>query len=65
MHMRAPASVAAGDELPVGTQVGEVGETGSASGCHLHFELWTALGWYSGGEPIDPRPQLDGWAERG
>ncbi len=65
MHMRTPASVATGDELPAGTRVGEVGETGRASGCHLHFELWTAPGWYSGGKPIDPRPQLDGWAGRG
>lgn len=58
MHMRAPARVAQGDEVAVGEQVGEVGETGRATGCHLHFELWTAPGWYTGGKAIDPLPLL-------
>ena len=29
--------------------------------CHLHFEIWTAPGWYSGGAPIDPLPTLRSW----
>ena len=35
-----------------------VGDTGDATACHLHFEIWTAPGWYEGGSPIDPLPYL-------
>jgi murein DD-endopeptidase MepM/ murein hydrolase activator NlpD len=35
-----------------------VGQTGRASTCHLHFELWTAPGWYEGGEAVDPEQLL-------
>ncbi|MBA2347620.1 MAG: M23 family metallopeptidase [Solirubrobacterales bacterium] len=62
MHMLKKSPLSVGDELQPGTPVGQVGETGRASGCHLHFELWTAPGWYEGGEPIDPLPQLRAWA---
>ena len=58
MHMRLPAVVKQGQRVEAGQQIGEVGETGRASGCHLHFELWTAPGWYEGGEAIDPLPFL-------
>jgi hypothetical protein len=30
-------------------------------GCHLHFEQWTSPGWYDGGRPIDPLPDLKRW----
>jgi len=61
MHLLEPASVGKGDRVDAGDVIGSVGETGRATGCHLHFELWTAPGWYSGGEAIDPLPSLRRW----
>ena len=58
MHLRGPARVDAGDRVEPGDRIGVVGQTGRASTCHLHFELWTAPGWYEGGEPVDPEPLL-------
>ena len=60
MHMRRPATLRKGDRVEAGDPVGEVGDTGAATACHLHFELWTAPGWYSGGQAIDPLPFLKG-----
>jgi murein DD-endopeptidase MepM/ murein hydrolase activator NlpD len=62
MHMARPTGLRRGDAVRAGQPVGEVGDTGRASGCHLHFELWTAPGWYEGGEAIDPLPELERWA---
>jgi murein DD-endopeptidase MepM/ murein hydrolase activator NlpD len=62
MHLRAAAQVSEGQVVEVGQPLGEVGETGRASGCHLHFELWSAPGWYRGGQAVDPLPELQRWA---
>jgi murein DD-endopeptidase MepM/ murein hydrolase activator NlpD len=62
LHMLEPASVGKGDQVNAGQPIGRVGESGNAVGCHLHFEIWTAPGRFTGGRAIDPRPDLDRWA---
>ena len=57
MHLAEPASVAVGQTVSAGQSVGLVGDTGNASGCHLHFELWEGA-YYGGGAPVDPMPYL-------
>jgi murein DD-endopeptidase MepM/ murein hydrolase activator NlpD len=61
MHLRSPALVDAGDRVRTGQLIGYVGRTGDATACHLHFEMWTAPGWYHGGNPFDPLPSLMAW----
>jgi hypothetical protein len=61
MHMRDPALVDKGDKVVTGQVIGYVGETGRAHGCHLHFELWKAPGWYTGGSPVNPLSALRAW----
>jgi murein DD-endopeptidase MepM/ murein hydrolase activator NlpD len=60
-HLRHPSKLSVGDRVETGEKVGNVGDTGDAVGCHLHFEIWTSPGWYTGGHPIDPEPFLRAW----
>jgi murein DD-endopeptidase MepM/ murein hydrolase activator NlpD len=60
-HLRSRAIVRPGQRVSAGDPIGVVGETGDATTCHLHFELWTAPGWYAGGQPIDPLATLKAW----
>jgi murein DD-endopeptidase MepM/ murein hydrolase activator NlpD len=53
MHLIKPAAVSPGQVISAGQKVGYVGQTGDATGCHLHFEFWRGI-WYGGGHPVDP-----------
>ena len=61
MHLREPSALKKGDTVRTGQTIGFVGRTGDASACHLHFEEWSAPGWYTGGHAIDPLPDLKAW----
>jgi murein DD-endopeptidase MepM/ murein hydrolase activator NlpD len=56
-HLAMRASVVKGQIVQPGQQLGIVGQTGDATACHLHFELWLGK-WYRGGHPVDPMPYL-------
>ena len=53
-HLQKPATVAKGQQVTTGQQVGNVGETGNASGCHLHFEIWVGAGLVHGRQADRP-----------
>jgi murein DD-endopeptidase MepM/ murein hydrolase activator NlpD len=56
-HLASRAMVSKGQVVQPGQQIGIVGQTGDATACHLHFELWLGK-WYRGGHPVDPMPYL-------
>ena len=60
-HLTSSSPFNRGDRVHTGQQIGTVGQSGNARGCHLHFELWSGPGWYSGGAPFDPLPHLKAW----
>ena len=60
-HLATRASVSKGQVVMPGQQIGIVGQTGDATACHLHFELWLGK-WYRGGHPTNPLPYLQSYA---
>ncbi len=63
MHMPRRSHLREGEWVRAGEAIGRVGCTGSCTGPHLHFELWTPH-WYAGGNPYDPLPSLKRWDRR-
>jgi murein DD-endopeptidase MepM/ murein hydrolase activator NlpD len=57
MHMTELTALRVGSTVSAGQVVGYVGDSGNASGCHLHFELWEGE-YYGGGAAVDPIPFL-------
>jgi murein DD-endopeptidase MepM/ murein hydrolase activator NlpD len=61
-HLLSPSPLEEGDRVRTGQRIGQVGATGNATGCHLHFEVWSGPGWYEGGEPLPAvRRLLKSW----
>jgi murein DD-endopeptidase MepM/ murein hydrolase activator NlpD len=61
MHMRKKGRPPEGARVHAGEQVGIESDSGRATGCHLHFEIWTKPGWYQGGSPRPPTKALKRW----
>ncbi len=61
MHMEERGRPAEGSRVHTGDVIGYESDTGRASGCHLHFELWSAPGWYEGGHVLNPTRPLKKW----
>jgi murein DD-endopeptidase MepM/ murein hydrolase activator NlpD len=65
MHMQKRGRPGNGERVRTGERIGYESDTGNASGCHLHFEMWTKPGWYEGGHAVSPTRALkkwDGWS---
>jgi murein DD-endopeptidase MepM/ murein hydrolase activator NlpD len=65
-HMVRRSPLRQGTRVHTGDVIGNVGQTGDATACHLHFEIWSAPGWYEGGHPMPSVGKLlrrwDAWS---
>ena len=64
MHLRGSTfnnfGIQEGGWVSTRQQIGEEGQSGNASGCHLHFELWVGR-WFDGGYVYDSEPAVRKW----
>ena len=56
-HLRS-IDVTDGQVVGAGEHIGEAGDLGNATGCHLHFEVHLHNGTIYGPDNIDPTPWL-------
>lgn len=61
MHLKRAGRPKVGERVKTGEVIGRASDTGNATTCMLHFELWSAPGWYEGGRPMDLTPLLRRW----
>jgi biotin carboxyl carrier protein len=63
-HCKAASlAVSAGQGVSAGQQLCQAGQSGDATGPHLHLEIWVG-GWQAaGGHSIDPLPYLEAWEQ--
>jgi hypothetical protein len=53
--------VSTGQAVVAGQPICQAGQSGDATGPHLHFEMWVG-GWQAAGaHPVDPLPYLEAW----
>ena len=61
MHMKAPSWAPRDTGLRRPADREGRRERVTRVGCHLHFERCSVPGWYVGGAPYDPLPELQYW----
>ena len=59
-HMKEKGRAKRGQRVRTGEVIGYNSDTGNASGCHLHFEMWKGH-WQQGGKVVSPTGPLKAW----